>query len=203
MGFLPSWAPWAELGPTASLLLSLFFSAADSLGPRVGVSGIPRGFFLIRCELQCVCSCVCVLCVQRRLATLRTRRRGVGAATAHRRRDGNGATRLRFDVQASEAPPWLGCERAQVRRAKGALGRSRTLARRRGRGEAMAGRRRRGQATAVVCSAEVGKSLPSSSRVRAHTRRTPGKAMAGPWRRNGARRVASAAAPWHASRANQ
>ena len=65
------------------------------------------------------CVRVCVLCVQSRLATPRTQRRGVGAATAHRRRDGNSATRLCFDVQASKAPPWLGCERAQVRRGQG------------------------------------------------------------------------------------
>jgi len=64
-------------------------------------------------------------------------------------------------------------------------------------------RQRRSQAMAVVCSTEAGKSLAPGSRVRAHMRRTPGKAMAGPWRRNGARRVASAAAPWHTSGANQ
>ena len=60
------------------------------------------------------CVRVCVLCVQSRLATPRARCRGVGAATAHRRHDGNSATRLCFDVQASKAPPWLGRERARV-----------------------------------------------------------------------------------------
>ena len=59
-GFCSSWASWAEPGPSPSLLL--FFFAADSLGPRVGVSGIPCGFFLIRCELQRVCACVCCVC---------------------------------------------------------------------------------------------------------------------------------------------
>ena len=45
-GFSSSWAFWSKLGPSPSLLL--FFFAADSLGPRVGISGIPCGFFLIR-----------------------------------------------------------------------------------------------------------------------------------------------------------
>ena len=64
-------------------------------------------------------------------------------------------------------------------------------------------RRRYGQAMAVVCSTEAGKSLDPGSRVRAHTWRTAGKAMAGLWRRSVARPVASAAAPWHASGANR
>ena len=71
-------------------------------------------------------------------------------------------------------------------------------ARRRGGGAAMAGRRHRLKAAAVVHGAEAGKGLRPGCRAHAHTRRTPGKAMTGPWRRHGARRTTSAAAPRHA-----
>ena len=111
-----------------------------------------------------------------------------------RRRSTATAARLR---RASAQRPILGHWHARAESRKGqqrsgSTPRARTPA-----------RRRRGQAMAVVYSTEAGKSLATGSRVRAHTWRTPGKAMTGPWRRSGARPVASAVAPWHASGANQ
>ena len=65
--------------------------------------------------------------------------------------------------------------------AKGDLGRSRTLARRRGRGEAMAGRRRRGQATAGVAMPRRARACPQAPVYG----RTHGGRQARPWRARG------------------
>ena len=117
-GRMSSWAsppPWPS-GPNSArpllLLLFLFLLSPLRLTTPAHLSATPgsRAASSRSSANSSPCVRVCVLCVQSRLATPRTRRRGVGTVTAHRRRDGDSATRLRFDVQASETLPWLGRE---------------------------------------------------------------------------------------------
>ena len=196
MGFLPSWAPWAELGPTPSLLLSLFFSAADSLGPRVGVSGIPCGFFSIRCELQRVCACVSCVC------RAGSPRRGRDVAAWARRRRDSARRRWRcLRLLRVKASPWLrhACTHPRKGR-RGGLVRAHAVEAVPWPWQAAGVTVRRRRRLAAPRRAEAFPRAP----VYAHAH---GGRQARPWRararRNGARQVASAAVPWHAGGANQ
>ena len=122
-----------------SLFFFIFSSQLLTSGPRLSVS--PRsGAASIRSSAV---TGMCVRpCVQRRLATPRTRRRGVGAAMTRQRRvgvavrgDNGGGARA-----SGEQGLCLGCgmHARGLRRVKGSLGRSRAHARRQGGGAAMA-----------------------------------------------------------------
>ena len=122
-----------------SLFFFIFSSQSLTSGPRLSVS--PRsGAASIRSSAV---TGVCVRpCVQRRLATPRTRRCGVGAATTGQRRvgvavrgDNGGGARA-----SGEQGLCLGCgmHARGLGRVKGGLGRSRAHARQQGGGAAMA-----------------------------------------------------------------
>ena len=90
------------LGRTQPILLSSFsFSshpaAADSPVPRVGDSWISCGSFLIRCELQRVCACVCVGCQCTGCAPRSRRERDVAARARSPWRKGEAGTTFHGD----------------------------------------------------------------------------------------------------------